>query len=187
MGVVDGQPVEHIPDHRVVDPVGVDGPPEALEGLVLAAPAEVLVDDLEVEDQVVSDPVPVLVGQDEAAEVIGVDDGVIPPAADRRQREPGDLMVPDQLGLGIDGDGVAPEDFSIPGECEVELVAAEGHGAHGRCMHGAFQVMERGRTRTRPVLTGLAANRGERTRSGRGDRADHGPRDVFFVTRICQR
>ena len=107
---MNGQAIEHIHDHRVVDAVLVDGLPEALSCLVLATLAKMLVDHVEVKRQVLRHPVPVPVGQDEASEIVGMDDGMLLAAADRGQREPGDPMLADQLGLGVDGDRVSRQD-----------------------------------------------------------------------------
>jgi hypothetical protein len=106
-----------------MDAVLVHGLPEAFAGIFLAALVQVPVDDRDVEGEIVPNPVVVRVVQDEPAQVVGVDDGMRVPAADGREREPGNLQSPDRLRLGIDGDGVAGEDPGFPGEREVVRLA----------------------------------------------------------------
>ncbi len=135
-------------------PVVVDGLPEAFAGLVLAAASQMTIEDLEVEWQVVGHPVPIPVGEDEASDVVGMDDRVLKPAAHRDQRRPWDLQTLDQLGLAIEGNGVSREDLGLPGEQEAEAVAAEDDGVHGRGMHDVSQGWTKVRWLSVPALPG---------------------------------
>ena len=128
VGVPPGQLDEHVQQHRVGHAVRVAGVPPGRAGRLLAAFAQMPVDDPEVERDVEEDQAGPRVGQEERTELVGVDQAVGRAAgAGRGQGQPGDRpVVADHLGLGVEGQ-IAPvrERPAVPGLLVGELPVAD--------------------------------------------------------------